>query len=101
MLIVISNYIGEINMSDPTKSVAELWTDLKALVESLEVEVAKNAEKGNVSAGVRLRKGVRDLRKLGAELIKVTTAGDKALKEARKEKNKAKAAESASEPTSA
>ena len=49
-------------------------------VEQLEEDVHKNAVKGNRSAGVRVRKSVRKLRVLGAELIKATLASDEAHK---------------------
>jgi len=54
----------------------DVWAEFKLLVEQLEEDVHKNAVKGNLSAGVRVRKSVRKLRALGAELIKATLAGD-------------------------
>ncbi len=60
-------------MSD-TKMVLDVWSEFKLVVESLEGDVHKNATKGNLSAGVRVRKTVRKLRSLGAELIKATLA---------------------------
>ena len=41
--------------------VLEKWEELKVLVESLELDVHKNA-RGNKSAGTRARKGLRLLR---------------------------------------
>ena len=70
-------------MSD-TRLVLDVWAEFKLLVESLEEDVHKNATKGNASAGVRVRKSVRQLRTLGAELIKATQAGDNARKLERK-----------------
>jgi hypothetical protein len=67
-----------------SRLVLDVWSEFKLLVETLEEDVHKNSTKGNLSAGVRVRKGVRKLRALGAELIKVTQAGDNALKEERK-----------------
>ena len=58
-------------MSD-TRMVLDVWSEFKLVVESLEGDVHKNATKGNLSAGVRVRKTVRKLRALGAELIKAT-----------------------------
>lgn len=85
-------------MSDDKKTVSELWVELKATMEALEKDVMKNTEKSNVSAGVRLRKGVRALRAVGAELIRSTTQADKDLKEKRKaEKAAKKAAETPTE----
>tara|TARA_Y100000593_G_C4191468_1_gene277126 strand:+ start:585 stop:758 length:174 start_codon:yes stop_codon:yes gene_type:complete len=47
------------------------WTELKVLVESLELDVHKNAS-GNKSAGVRARKGLRLLKQRAAELVKTS-----------------------------
>lgn len=48
-------------MSD--SPVLSKWNELKTLVEALEVDVAKNA-KGVAAAGVRTRKGLRQLQTL-------------------------------------
>lgn len=45
------------------------WSELKVLVESLELDVHKNAN-GNKSAGVRARKGLRLVKSRAAELVK-------------------------------
>ena len=45
------------------------WAELKVLVESLELDVHKNAS-GNKSAGVRARKGLRLLKQRAADLVK-------------------------------
>lgn len=55
------------------------WNDIKALVEALEHDVAKNA-KGTAAAGVRVRKGLRDLKAKAGELVKLTITLDKAKK---------------------
>lgn len=70
-------------MSD-SRLVLDVWSEFKLLVEQLEEDVHKNATKGNLSAGVRVRKSVRKLRTLGAELIKATQNADNARKEDRK-----------------
>ena len=67
-----------------SRLVLDVWSEFKLLVEQLEEDVHKNAAKGNLSAGVRVRKSVRTLRTLGAELIKATQAADNARKEERK-----------------
>ena len=48
-----------------------LWGEIKTLVETIDVDVSKNA-KGNASAGVRARKGLRLLRNKTSELVKAT-----------------------------
>ena len=52
------------------------WNDLKSLVESLELDVMKNA-KGVAAAGVRARKGLRTLKARASELVKLTVERDK------------------------
>lgn len=65
-------------MSD--NPIVSKWNELKALVEALEADVAKNA-KGVAAAGVRARKGLRQLQAIAKELVKVTLETDKAGKE--------------------
>lgn len=57
-------------------SLVESFEELKVLVESLQVDIVKNAS-GNKSAGVRARKGLRTLKKLASELVKDSLSSDK------------------------
>lgn len=52
------------------------WTELKVLVETLELDVLKNAN-GNKSAGVRARKGLRLLKQRSGDLVKASLVEDK------------------------
>jgi len=54
-----------------TNNVSNKWEELKALVESLEDDVQKNAT-GNKAAGTRARKGLRTLKTTAGELVKLT-----------------------------
>ena len=54
-----------------TNNVTNKWEELKALVESLEEDVQKNAT-GNKAAGTRARKGLRTLKTTAAELVTLT-----------------------------
>ena len=66
-------------MSDTTVT---LWSEIKSLVETIDVDVSKNV-KGNASAGVRARKGLRLLRTKTSELVKATLGkGDSETAEA-------------------
>ena len=65
-------------MSD--NPIVSKWNELKALVEALESDVAKNA-KGVAAAGVRARKGLRQLQSTAKELVKLTLETDKAGKD--------------------
>ena len=61
-------------------SIIEQWNEIKVLVESLQVDVSKNAD-GNSSAGVRARRGLRLLKSKAADLVKTTIEEDKKRKE--------------------
>ena len=52
------------------------WEEFKVLVESIEQDVIKNA-KGNKSAGVRSRKGLRLVKTTASEIVKTSLAHDK------------------------
>lgn len=56
------------------------WNELKTIVEALEVDVVKNTEKGVAAAGVRVRKGLRQLQKTARGIVKDTLEADKAHK---------------------
>ena len=61
-------------------SVLEQWNEIKVLVESLDLDVHKNAG-GNASAGVRARKGLRALKNAAATLVKTTIQEEKDRKD--------------------
>jgi len=61
-------------------NIMEQWNEIKVLVESLGLDVVKNAN-GNSSAGVRARRGLRLLKSKSAELVKLTIEEDKKRKE--------------------
>ena len=69
--------------------VKNLWDDLKATVLAVELDVLKNAE-GNVSAGVRARRGLRMLRNKVSGLVKVLKQEDQEKKLERKASREAK-----------
>jgi hypothetical protein len=64
---------------ESTNPVIDKWGELKSLVEQLELDVVKNA-RGVAAAGVRARKGLRELKNRAAELVKTTVELDKAKK---------------------
>lgn len=74
---------------DIDNQVIAKWSELKTLVETLELDVLKNA-KGVAAAGVRVRKGLRDLKSKAADLVKTTVDLDK-TKRAEKPAKPAKA----------
>jgi len=62
-----------------SETVLVKWNELKSLVEALEVDVAKNA-RGIAAAGVRVRKGLRQVAASSKELVKITLESDKTKK---------------------
>lgn len=66
-------------MSDSNKTIVDQWERIKALVELTEIDVMKNA-KGNASAGVRARKGLRQLKTEAGALVKLTVEESKKAK---------------------
>jgi len=52
------------------------WEELKTLMESIESDILKNAN-GNASAGVRARRGLRNLKSEAASLVKISLDGSK------------------------
>jgi len=52
------------------------WEELRVLFESIEVDIKKTA-KGNKTAGVRSRKGLRLLKKAAGDLVKETIEAGK------------------------
>lgn len=63
-------------MMETDNPVLAKWNELKDLVEALELDAVKNS-RGVAAAGVRLRKGLRQLKARSAELVKLTVARDK------------------------
>lgn len=59
--------------------IQDLWTEIRSLVESIDLDVRKNAA-GNASAGVRARKGLRSLKSKASALTKVTVESEKSRK---------------------
>lgn len=62
--------------------IVEQWERVKVLIASTEDDVLKNA-RGNASAGVRARKGLRALKSEAATLVKMTVEEAKAAKTAK------------------
>ena len=58
------------------KDLYSKWEEFKVLIESIEQDVLKNA-KGNKSAGVRARKGLRLLKTTASDIVKTSLAHDK------------------------
>jgi hypothetical protein len=59
--------------------ISDAWEKVKTLVESMDIDIKKNAG-GNVSAGVRARRGLRLLKKEAAALIKSMVDVEKSRK---------------------
>lgn len=61
-------------------NILDKWNELKVIIESIELDVQKNA-RGNNSAGIRARKGLRLLKSEASELVKLTIQNEKERKE--------------------
>ncbi len=57
-------------------NVVESYEKLRVLVESLELDVHKSA-RGNKSAGVRVRKGLRNLKRDATDLVRASLESSK------------------------
>lgn len=57
--------------------IVEGWREIKALVDELELDVVKNGERGNNAAGVRVRKGLRNVKSLCGKLVKLSVQSGK------------------------
>jgi len=62
--------------------ILDQWNEIKVLIESLDLDVVKNAN-GNSSAGVRARRGLRLLKTKSSSLVKTTIEADKTRKESK------------------
>ena len=72
-------------MDEHNYIVAE-WQELKLIIKSLELDIAKNCMDNNLSAGKRARKGFRQIKKLATSLTKLTLSRDKKVKGIRRPK---------------
>ena len=52
------------------------WTELKELIETLEVDMQKSLN-GNKSAGVRIRRGLRTVKTSAADLVRASLQTEK------------------------
>ena len=58
------------------EQIVSQYEEIKVMVESLQTDLVKNSQ-GNKSAGVRARKGLRELKKMVSDLVKVSLSSDK------------------------
>lgn len=71
---------------DSENPVLVKWSEVKTLVEGVELDVVKNA-RGVAAAGVRARKGLRALKSKVSELVKLTVELEKTKKESAEAKS--------------
>lgn len=70
-----------------TNPIISKWNELKSVMETLELDVVKNA-KGVAAAGVRARKGLRTLKTIASQLVKTTVELDKSKRAAKPPREK-------------
>jgi hypothetical protein len=73
------------NDEDTCKQLLEKWDELRVLVESMDLDIRKNAVKNNQSAGLRARRGLRLLKKLAHEILMSSVDEDKRRSKERRE----------------
>lgn len=67
----------KIDESAAAQELMNKWEEIRVLIESMDIDVRKNATKGNASAGVRARRGLRLLKKLAHELLMQSVKEDR------------------------
>jgi hypothetical protein len=78
--------VQEVIVMDSENPVLVKWSEVKTLVEGVELDVVKNA-RGVAAAGVRARKGLRALKSKVSELVKLTVELEKTKKESAEAKS--------------
>jgi hypothetical protein len=63
------------------------WESLKTMIAALELDVHKNSN-GTAAAGLRVRKGLRSLKKLASGIVKLSLESDKARRASKPKKEK-------------
>jgi hypothetical protein len=70
-------------MDFDTANYVENWAKLKVLVETLDLDVVKSV-RGNKTAAVRVRRGLRDAKKLASDVIRDGIGLTKAIESEKK-----------------
>lgn len=70
-------------MDFDTTNYVENWNKLKVLVETLDVDVVKSV-RGNKTAAVRVRRGLRDAKKIASDVIRDGIGLTKAIESEKK-----------------
>ncbi len=65
--------------TDNKGPILETWDEIKTIMNELELHIVKNA-RGVAAAGVRARKGLREIKKKASYLVKLTVEMDKTKK---------------------
>ena len=73
------NHVWRMLLMETDNQVLAKWNEIKVLVENMELDAVKNA-RGIAAAGVRFRKGLRQLKQGASTLVKMTVELDKARK---------------------
>lgn len=65
--------------TDGKGPILDTWDEIKTIMNELELHIVKNA-RGVAAAGVRARKGLREIKKKASHLVKLTVDMDKSKK---------------------
>ena len=74
----------DVNDNAESRELLDKWEEIRTLLETMDIDVRKNAIKANASAGLRSRRGLRLLKKYAHELLMASVAADKRRSEVRK-----------------
>jgi hypothetical protein len=64
-------------MENSKEILLEKWEEIRMLVESMDLDLRKSAIKGNSQAGLRIRRGLRLLKKYTHSLLMASVEADK------------------------
>lgn len=70
-------------MADQNLEFVEKWKQIKVMVEILELDVVKYS-RGVRAAGLRVRKGMRELKSVMSEFVRMSVAEDREVRESKK-----------------
>lgn len=76
--------MNDVNDNADSRRLLDQWEEIRTLIETMDIDVRKNAIKGNASAGLRSRRGLRLLKKYTHDLLMASVNEDKRRSEIRK-----------------
>lgn len=72
-------------MSDQSQNLIDSWKEIRTIVEVLELDVVKYS-RGNTAAGLRTRKGLRELKQRISDFVRDSVSVEREKRETKKSK---------------